>query len=231
MIVPLLALCLALLIPSLAAAEWALDLYGGATRGKIDIDVQIGSATDTVEDLDTDTRFTGGARLGYWFSSAPFFGMGLDVFYMQPDIKNQIASSGGISGQFFQVDIRTIAVAFDVIKLRVPVAVSEQFPHGQFQPSLALGPALFFSEVKDTNNFNPPNQSQRDTRIGFKGNAGATLMLTKAVGLFAEYRFTYYQVEAPFSFSVPPLGTFPVNTTSDLMVHALIGGLTVRFGE
>jgi opacity protein-like surface antigen len=228
MIIPLLVLCLALTIPSPAAAEWAFDIYGGATKGNIDMDVQFGNAAGTFDGLDTDTRFTGGARVGYWFSSVPFFGMGLDVFYMEPDVKEQHVSSGALTGTLFSVDIRTIAVGFDVIKLRAPLAVSEDFPHGRVQPSLSLGPALFISEIKDTHNFVPANQSQSDTRVGFKGNAGATLMLTKAIGLFAEYRFTYYQVEAPFSNVALPLGTITVNTTSDLMVHALIGGLTFR---
>jgi opacity protein-like surface antigen len=170
--------------------------------------------------------------VGYWFSSIPFFGMGLDVFYMEPDIKQQSASLGGVSGQLFSMDIRTIAIGFDVIKLRAPLAVSDEFPHGRIQPSLTLGPALFISEIKDSNNFNPPNQSQSDTRVGFKGNAGATLMLTKAIGLFAEYRFTYYHVEEPFSTTgVLPGSINNVNTNSDLMVHAVIGGLTVRLGE
>ena len=230
MMIPLLAICLALTIPSLAAAEWAFDIYGGATKGNINMDVQFGNAAGTFDGLDTETRFTGGARVGYWFPSLPFFGMGLDVFYMEPDKKEQDVSSGPLTGRFFSMDIRTIAVGFDVIKLRAPLAVSEDFPHGRVQPSLALGPALFISEIKDTNNFSPPNQSKSDTRVGFKGNAGATLMLTKAIGLFAEYRFTYYQVEAPFSTTGIP-GTINVNTNSDLMVHAVIGGLTVRLGE
>lgn len=228
MIIPLLALCLTLTIPGLAAAEWAFDIYGGATTGNINMDVQFGNATGTFDGLDTDTRFTGGARVGYWFSSVPFFGIGLDVFYMEPDIKEQHVSSGALTGTLFSMDIRTIALGFDVVKLRAPLGVSEKFPHGRLQPSLALGPALFFSEIKDTRNFTPENQSQSDTRVGFKGNAGATLMLTRAIGLFAEYRFTYYQVEAPFSNVVIPLGTTTVNTNSDLMVHALIGGLTFR---
>lgn len=228
MIVPLLVICLALTIPSRVAAEWAFDIYGGATTGNINMDVQIGNAVGTFDGLNTDTRFTGGARAGYWFSSFPFFGVGLDVFYMEPDIKDQQVSSGALTGQLFQMDIRTIGIGFDVVKLRVPLAVSDKFPHGRIQPSLALGPALFVSEMKDTSNFNPPNQSQSDTRVGFKGNAGATLMLTKTIGLFAEYRFTYYQVDAPFSITGPLPSTINVGTSSDLMMHAAIGGITFR---
>ncbi|MEX5213634.1 MAG: porin family protein [Nitrospiraceae bacterium] len=221
------ALALWLLIPGSASAEFALDLYGGATRGNVDLTVN-GTA---INDLSTYTRPTVGVRLGYWLPSAHWFGMGLDVFYMEPDIENQTASTpiGGLP--IAAIDISTLAVAFDAIKLRAPLIISEDFPHGRFQPALALGPALFFSEVKDTNNFNPPNQSQRDTRLGFKANAGATFMLTRTIGLFGEYRFTYYQIDAPFTTTVPGFGTASGTVEHDMMVHALIGGLTLRFGE
>jgi opacity protein-like surface antigen len=78
-----------------AAAEWNVDLYGGAAwiessnlgvRGQ---DSRGESINLTIFDLNTNTGFTVGFRGGYWLDPLPFLGFDLDVFYLQTPVPAQ----------------------------------------------------------------------------------------------------------------------------------------------
>lgn len=227
-------------LPLSASAEWYADLYAGGAFTNNAKGVQsstFGPTTLTSEDLDVDNSITGGGRAGYWFERVPWYGLGLDVFYFGPDIPTQASQTAivsaipGVSGttaltnQKFSLSV--IGIGFDILRLRLPLLKDKTFPHGRLQPYLTAGPALFISNVKDTGNFQPTNQSQSDTSVGFKVGAGVSYQITKLLGLFGEYRFTHFKSDATFSDSTPPPSTENVETTFN--THHIIGGVSFRF--
>jgi opacity protein-like surface antigen len=117
--------------------------------------------------------------------------------------------------------------AFDVLRLRLPLMRSEEFPHGRIQPYIGGGPAVFFSWAKAPGGFQPSDKTDVDAAIGYKVGGGLAIMLNKEVGLFAEYRYTHFTSSLTFQDNTPPASTETFKTTLNTN-HAIVG-LTVRF--
>src|SRR5215510_2355683 len=139
--------CLAAATP--ASAEWFADLYlGGAFTEKHDVEANSQLSRVTTLDVSFDKSFTGGVRGGYWF---PFelgpinFGVGMDLSHFRPDIGRQtrtFCSSFCTSGVFDDMDLSVWTIGFDAM-FRFPLLKSAQFPMGQLQPYITVGPAIF----------------------------------------------------------------------------------------
>jgi outer membrane immunogenic protein len=98
----------------------------------------------------------------------------------------------------FPIDVSVIALGLDVM-LRWSLLPSYDFPDGRLHPYLSVGPAIFFTEAEDSTNFFPGAQSDSDTSLGFKMGAGVTYLITRNVGIFGEWRFTYFSPEWKFN--------------------------------
>jgi opacity protein-like surface antigen len=134
-----------------------------------------------------DTVVSGGARLGYFFDAVPFIGFAIDGSHYQPDGK----FGGGGSG--FDFDSRVTGLSFDLMG-RLPLMASNNFPNGQLQPYLTLGPGIYFSRIKIT----PTpffGSKDSDSSGGVKVGAGATFMVTRNIGVFGEYRFSHFMAD------------------------------------
>jgi opacity protein-like surface antigen len=225
-----------------ASAEWFGDLYlGGAFTQNSDLTAK-GSVNGspfeiTARDLRFDSSITGGGRLGYWFETLPWLGLGLDVAYFAPNVLAQNVDTsvklGGLSAnigavQFEKLKLDVTDVSLDLM-LRWPGLVSSpQFPKGRLQPYLTVGPAVFLVTARDSTNFGPPNdQSSHDTAIGVKAGFGTTWMLTPSIGLFAEYRFTHFSPTFDFDTNAPGFSKAKVET--DVNTHHVLVGVTFRF--
>src|SRR3972149_8193929 len=71
-----------------ASAEWVTDIsLGAANHQKEDVAIQI-EGLRASEKVDFDTSFTLGARVAYWFESAPWLGLAprASVFNPDPDL-------------------------------------------------------------------------------------------------------------------------------------------------
>jgi opacity protein-like surface antigen len=186
-----------------ASAEWTIDLYGGATwTQSADLGVRgrdsTGNGVDlTIFKLDADTGFTLGARGGYWFDSLPFFGVDLDIFYMQIPLPAQTRTgtgvlTGQILGKTITVNASGIASIPSVtlpllgfapeLRLRLPLMADAAFPRGRLQPYVSAGPAWGFS--LDNNDVS--------MQLGGKVSAGVAYQLTPWLGLFSEYRYAFF---------------------------------------
>ena len=80
---------------------------------------------------------------------------------------------------------------------------------------LTGGPALFFTQFKDTDSFMPNNQRKNDTSVGVKAGAGVTFHLTKAIALFGEYRFTHFKAGGTFNDTTLPPSQATVKAAFD----------------
>lgn len=197
-----------------ASAEWFLDIFAGAafTRSS---DVTITNALGlnerfTLRDVAFDTSPSFGGRMGYWFSGFPI-GLGLDVAYFRPDIKQQSTSVSGFGTGAAELDSARLditTVGFDLMA-RLPLVKSTEFPQGRLQPYVTAGPTVFLSNFEGTHN----------TSLGLKVGAGVTWMLFRNFGVFGEYRFTHVHPEFEDS---------GVKLKTDLNTHHVLGGVTLR---
>jgi opacity protein-like surface antigen len=225
-----------------AHAEWFGDLYlGGAFTQNSDLTANgsfNGSPFEiTGRDLRFDSSVTGGGRLGYWFETLPWLGLGLDVAYFAPNISAQTVDTsvklGGLAAdvgplQFDNVKLDVTDVSFDLM-LRWPgLVASPQFPKGRLQPYLTVGPAVFLATAKDSTNFGPPNnQSSHETSLGVNAGFGTTWMLTPHIGIFGEYRFTHFH--PTFDFDSTATGFSKTKVETDVNTHHVLVGVTFRF--
>jgi opacity protein-like surface antigen len=169
----------------------------------------------TLSDLDTKDSFAIGARGGYW---TEFAGLGLDFFYHQPDIKGQTATLvvpgfTPFSGRISSADVNAYGIGLDVL-FRLPLLKSESLPQGRVQPYVAVGPVLFITDAEID------GIDDTATSVGVKVGAGLAAMLTRNIGLFAEYRFSHHR---------PEFESNGVKLEADFNTHYGLVGLAIRF--
>ena len=231
------ALCTVLLVyPNDGAAEWYADAYAGAVwTANTDLTVtsSLGTTT-TYRDLNVQNNWTAGGRGGYWLdkSKMDWLGFGLDVFFFH--LKTPPGQQVGVTGTGGSTTINDAnwslpawGIAFDVLRLRLPLLRDEQFVHGRVQPYIAAGPTLFITYAGQNTFVQPGGQSSTDVSVGAKVDAGATVMITKRIGAFAQYRFTHFTTELDYQNNTPALATETFKTTYDS--HHVIAGLSMRF--
>ena len=161
-------------------AEVFIDIYAGQSKtgkGKADITGNVGGITAS-GDVEYDSSFTVGGRLGWWIGK--YFGVGLDVFHFDSDLKNS------------SIEQSNVAVAFDLMA-RLPLLANEGMPQGRLQPYVTVGPAIFVSQQKS-----PGFTDGQTASVGFKGGTGLKFLFTKHFGLFGEYRYTYFKPTQDF---------------------------------
>ena len=121
-------ICLIVAVP--AYAEFETGIYGGAALTNKTDNTQSSSLgiTATAHGLKTDPQLTLGGRVGYWFERFDYVGTGLDVFYFRAKAPSQsvpITISSCCSGMGTDsFSLPVVAVAFDVIRLRLPLMLT-----------------------------------------------------------------------------------------------------------
>jgi len=202
---------------SQAWAEAYLDLYAGpsftdSSRVEIKSDAAV---TDREVSFSQNTTY--GLRSGYWFSGAPWVGVGGDVNFMR---------AKGDKAKFDLFCLTPMAM------FRLPLLKSEEIPQGVLQPYAGLGPSLAVYTYASadlgppTNNINGSNAS-----LGLQIPAGMALQLSKHVALFAEYRFDWYKVVIMES-NHTIFGTnhdVANKLTAALDIHNALFGVSFRF--
>jgi len=215
-----------------AAAEWNVDLYGGAAwiqnsdlgvRGQDD---RGASVNLTLSDLDTNLGFTVGVRGAYWLEPLPFPGFDLDAFYMQIPVPAQTttgtaAFSGHFLGKPISVDASGVAHIPSAtlplfgfapeLRLRWPLMVDATFPNGRLQPYFTGGPAWAFSLKNE----------HIAVELGGKIGAGLAFQIVPWLALFSEYRYIFFP---GFQLTDEHL-TYRANINS----HTVVVGLSWRF--
>ena len=144
------AVCFLLVFPTLASAEWFLDVYGGQSSTQdANVAAEVTSyglfrSTSTeshTEKVDFDASFTMGGRLGYWFEKLPWLGVSLDLSYFKAE------------GEKAEFDVVPLSL---LLMLRWPLFKTENFPKGKLQPYAGVGPGFFLTDSRV--NFRPALQ-------------------------------------------------------------------------
>jgi opacity protein-like surface antigen len=218
-----------------AYAEWYADLYGGAAyTPHSDITLVVGSPSGPADHVFHDVKWNQstelGLRVGYWFKSAPWYGVGVDAFQFDANVSSQSVDttiSGATAPATLQaIDFSASAVGFDVVRLRYPLLASSEYPMGRLQPYASAGPALFKVRVTNKANGELTTQSASDTALGYKLGAGLSWQFTPRIGVFGEYRYTHVHAEPDLQGTITGAR---VPTKFDLDTHHLVAGLSFRF--
>jgi Outer membrane protein beta-barrel domain len=220
----LLVLCLLFLIPTLARAEWFLDVYGGeASTQDARITAEITSygilmATTTkshTEKAGFDASLTMGGRLGYWFEKLPWLGFSLDLSYFKAE------------GEKAEFDVVPLSLLF---MLRYPLFKSENFPKGKLQPYAGVGLAYFFTDSRV--NFRPALQdsvSGSSDEIGFDVRAGLSWQFHKHWAIFGEYRYTDVKLDFTQEDFLPIFSGTDESMKTRLKTNHFLMGISYRF--
>lgn len=196
-----------------ASAEIVLDVYGGAsfTQSRRMTVERLFVAETATRKVSYDGGFVVGARGGAWFD---WVGFGIDFSYFKAD------------GDLAEVDVFSNSL---FVMARAPLMQSDEFPHGQVQPYVMAGPAFFFA---DTHTDFRPDLSDRVAAFSFDDvgidlRAGMRWLFPGGIGLFGEYRFTWFRLHADDDPGTGFTGTEFIDTT--LATHHIIGGVSIRF--
>ncbi|RPI11188.1 MAG: porin family protein [Zetaproteobacteria bacterium] len=160
--------------PGLARAEMFLDVYGGGAF-PMDSDTTIrGPGYTIVGESPYKDSFVVGGRVGYYFTAgAPWLGLALDVSYFEANINLPDGAKN---------DVVPVSL---LLMMRTPLAASQEFPGGRLQPYVGIGPSFVYSRSE------AGSSSDTSFDVGFDFRLGLTWMLTRTIGLFGEYRFSY----------------------------------------
>ena len=202
LVTALVALAVTVSAPAPARAETFLELYGGGAF-PWDTDTTVsGPGFVLIGESPYKDSFVVGGRVGYYFEGAPWLGLALDVSYFEADID----LPGGAENDVVPVSL--------LLMLRAPLVRTPAFPRGRLQPYVGIGPSLVYSRSKVG--------SSTDTSFdpGFDFRMGLTWMLTRTVGLFAEYRYSYLQ---------PDYDLNGEHVEPEFSVNHIAVGLTFRF--
>jgi len=219
----LIALCLA---AAGASAEPQIDLYaGGAHTPNSDMTLVVntpgGNADHEFHNVKWKNSLELGARAGYWLTSAPWYGFGLDFAHFDADIPGQTVDTTiqGVTAPtpLQSIDVSVLMLSFDVVRLRY---------QGTLTPYFSAGPALFRIKMTNRGNGEFTTKPATDNAIGYKVGAGLSWALRKNMALFGEFRYTHVKAEPVLEGAITGAG-IPVRF--DLNTHHLIAGLTFGF--
>jgi len=192
-------LALVLSLPGSSMAEGFSDLYLGMAFTE-DENVTIAQETGTFTgEIDFDKEIVLGYRIGYWFERLPWMGISLEVSYFEPGVDRD--------------NDLTIIPITPLLMLRVPLLKSAQYPTGEWQPYVAIGPGIFYSRI----DIGAYDDTQWD--VGLDVRAGLKKMFSSNFGVLVEYRYTTFSPE----FDDPIVDDFEIETH-----HAVIG-ISVNF--
>jgi len=217
------ATCFMLVFPTLAGAEWFLDVYGGESTtqdARVTAEVTrysiFGSLSQSdAEEIDFDSSFTIGGRLGYWFEKLPWLGVSFDVSYFKAE------------GEKAEFDVVPLSL---LLMLRCPLFKNENFPKGKLQPYAGAGPGYFFTNSRA--NFRPALQdsvSGSSGEVGFDLRAGLAWQFHKHWAIFGEYRYTDVKIDFTQEDFLPLFSGTDESMKTHLNTNHFFAGISYRF--
>jgi opacity protein-like surface antigen len=165
----------------LALVALGLSLFVSPAAADIEADAYLGGAFTNNSRLQSslepqsahwDSSIAVGLRGTYWFEGKfDWIGLAADWSYFKPKDNNS------------SVEIQTFPLT-PLLMVRIPLFRSEEFAAGRLTPYAAVGPGIFFSRIGADG-----SGSKTDVPVGLDYRFGLSLMFTKQVGLFSEYRY------------------------------------------
>jgi len=207
--------------------EYFVDIYGGhavtggdTIKGEYQYVSIFGSTSRErfSSRYDGDDSFIYGARFGLWPDSSAWFGFALDGSYFSVEPSDD------------DLDLNVFVLS-PLLMARYPLVVSDDFPHGRWQPYLAVGPALALVDTSFTFDDGTEKADFSDIAggIGPDFRMGSTAMVSRKLGVFIEYRYTYIRVDSDINDDQAFLGGQITGMKTTLSTHYMVGGISIRF--
>jgi opacity protein-like surface antigen len=206
--------------------------YGVPVNNVVSIQhVTVSSSSTAREDFATSPSV--GGRAGYWFESEPWFGLAATVSYFQPDVRPKGVENAE------RADLTVVPLSL-LLMARASLLTTKEFPHGQLQPYIGVGPGLFISHVSGKLAPGEPDFSDTSTDLGLDFRLGLAWQFAAHFALFGEYAYTHvsptFSSTHTESVNVPvPGGTINTDasvrreTETDIGTHRFLAGLSYRF--
>lgn len=138
-----------------------------------------------------------GAKAGYYFPRARWFGLEMEAYYTTPHIEQQptrfTVLSGSVLngfGPFPSVNTTNVLSGdrFRVITV-APFNLMFRYSKTRLQPYVGIGPGIFLARVKTTASGFEGTQSS--TRVGLNVKLGGEYFFTRNLSGFGEVRYNY----------------------------------------
>ena len=174
-------LILGLVLACPAAGEGFLDLYAGGAFTQDDREsLQLPGFLPRAR-LEFRDSPVFGARAGAWGEGRlPFLGAALDVSGFRPDGQDR----------FGPADLYVVPASF-LLMGRLPLLRSDEFPLGQIQPYVGVGPSLVVSHIDIP--YPGSNFKDLEADLGIDARGGVAMLLDHHFGVFAEYRALHFE--------------------------------------
>ena len=185
-----------LFAPQAYAETYVAGQFGVALpsigEGLTDVDLTgVFPAGSNMSDRALKTSVLYGAKLGYFFPQAKWFGIESEVFNTTPHIKGQsttisvppspTVTGGTVTDTLSGDHLRVLTLA--------PLNLVFRYPHSRLQPYVAVGPGIFFGHVKSiATGF---EGSQSSTKLGLNAQVGFRYFMTRNVTVFGEWKFDH----------------------------------------
>jgi opacity protein-like surface antigen len=205
-----------------------IALFGGVTIPSLtDTKVESGVLNQhvTVFDQDFDRSRSLGGKVGVWVpafrrSTGLDYGLEVDVTNYQPDVKagrfRASGTAGGVpvmgASMANRLNVNSTIIAANLL-LRLPLYVSEEFPHGRLYPYLGGGPGFQNSTF---------DGGKANSDVALQALAGLHVFVAKRLSVFGEYKYTH--VNQTF-------GVGGQDVTFTFTVSHVVAGLAFHFGR
>jgi opacity protein-like surface antigen len=212
----LLTAVLLILLPARSKAERFVDLSAGVALTQDAKAKAVGGGDTNVKFA---TSFSLSGRGGYWFDRLSWLGVAGSLSYFRPSVKvrGECEDEGCKIGNMRAIPLSLLVMA------RAPLMTSSDYPNGQLQPYIGVGPGLFIADLSPEN-----EKLHADTvvNVGLDARLGAVYEFRPHLGVFGEYAFSYATPRFKVT-SEEAQGheTFDV----DLTTHRLLAGLRYSF--
>ena len=114
----------------------------------------------------------------------------------------------------------TVVISPLELMVRRPLLVTEAFPDGRLKPYLTAGPSFLITSAEP------------DAALGVKAGARIIWQLNDRVGIFGEYRFTYFPVNTQTGgVNIAGVETGDLDIEADINTHHIVAGLSVGLGQ
>ncbi len=187
-------------------------------KGLTNIDLTGGLSGVTVSDNALKSSILYGAKAGFFFPAARWFGLETEMFNVTPHIKQQPMTftvppsptirGGQATGEIPGAHLRVLTWA--------PMNLVVRYPKTRLQPYAAIGPGIFFARVSTSDG------SQSSTRLGLNAQLGVQYYMTRRWTAFAEWKYNHVRLH----FSENP-ALFGFNATYNM--HNFVFGIGYHF--
>ena len=153
----------------------------------------------------------GGARLGHYFASIPWFGFSTEVYYSTPNLAQQalnVTPSGSAPNQIVRLSGQSMRSVIwnNNLEFRLPGA--------QVEPYGGVGLAVMFTHLQD----GTTGIGRSSTSPGLNVYIGGRYWATERVTLFAEWKYNYIP-----SLSFDPTGSLVGFSTNFTTINVAFG--------